>query len=853
MKALADTEKAARVNAFVEEDRARIQLLENEKIKKEIKTNQESQTKNIQIQNNKPLELKKESRTQQETINKQKKTISLELKNDEFNEQTITNNDDEQLLQKISDIKQLQRIIKNLKFTNDDVTLLNKYYKNAILFYQQSLNYNSQNSWDYPFIKRKENFDIDQLMQKLEDKKKMIETRIKLLENDVKNPMHEESNINIVSQYPVIKDVVNEEEKESSINLDDIKVNLVPDENVNQEDVAKLKLIADSENDKRLKDIIEQETSEKRKSKEDEEESNKKKIEYDNEIKEKDEKIAENEMKIKNLETNQALEKKEIDKITQENLNFSSENKQMVSELTQIKETLSQNEKEKEKLNTLINTLKAKNVEVETNQKELLTRLIKIQTDNGKREEAQKEINKTLKEEKVILETELKKEIQVKKNFKYNLDENVKETIQIKKNISEIWKNIEKKCVELNGKCDILEKWTNNKSPLESLTSLKNNLNKLFESTQTQIKQLKGGKMEADKKIEDVLLERTKIASEHNKEIQSKTKEKDQLKNQIISLTTDIETITKERDAFKTELMTNLLNNQDKIVVSLDKELFYKDICKNIKNIIINASFLDMLFDELLKAYPEPNSSPNTQEIKGKQMSPADKERQTKITGMKSKISSARDFLYTFLQDLVTKLNLDSEVLTGVQPIDDTTRTALGSNMAAYLFAASFFPLIGGISNGKRNGKTLKSLGLHNKKQTKSLRTISMSMIMKGGIDSQDKPKLEDLVTKVIADICQQMELTENLLKYISDASLEMNTFNLSLIEFKTVYQERKGSNKKEVESVTNFLVPYKESTSDNPDVQQIKNEIELFLRERQEKRQQSDAKLEEVVTPDLT
>lgn len=332
------------------------------------------------------------------------------------------------------------------------------------------------------------------------------------------------------------------------------------------------------------------------------------------------------------------------------------------------------------------------------------------------------------------------------------------------------------------------------------------------------------------------------LTETHNKEIQSKTEEKEQLKTQITNLTTDIQNITKERDALQTEIMTNLLKTQNKIVVSLDKEPFYKDICKNIKNIIINAHFLDMLFDEILKSYPQPN----IQETKANQLSPADKERQLKIKGMKDKIATARDFLYTFLQDLVAKLNLDSGVLIGVQPIDSASKTALGSNMAAYLFAASFFPLIGGKSKGK--GKTLKSLGLRNKKLTKSQR----SMIMKGGIDSQDKPKLEDLITKVIADICQQMELTENLLKYIPNASLEMNAFNLSLIEFKTVYQERKGSNKMEIEPVTNFLVPYKESPSDNEYINQIKKDIEIFLRERQEKMRQTDAKLNEIGSTNL-
>jgi hypothetical protein len=251
---------------------------------------------------------------------------------------------------------------------------------------------------------------------------------------------------------------------------------------------------------------------------------------------------------------------------------------------------------------------------------------------------------------------------------------------------------------------------------------------------------------------------------------------------------------------------------------------------------------MDMMFDELLKVNSQPNTSSLLEsKSKSTQLSPADQERQLKIIGMKSKIASARDFLYTFLQDLVKKLNIDSEVLAGVQQIDDMTRTALASNMAAYLFAASFFPLIGGKRNGNKGRKTLKFLGLHNKKQNKSLRSINMT----GGLTPQDKPKLEDLITKVIADICQQMLLTENLLKYIPNASIDMNSFNLSFQEFKTVYQEGNSSNKKELEPVTNFLVPYKELPSENSDVQHFKSEIELFLREIQEKRRQTDDKLD--------
>ena len=316
-----------------------------------------------------------------------------------------------------------------------------------------------------------------------------------------------------------------------------------------------------------------------------------------------------------------------------------------------------------------------------------------------------------------------------------------------------------------------------------------------------------------------------------NQQIESHKKDKNDLNEKANNLTNDIKTITDERDAFERKITTDLLKRQNKIIVSLDEKPFYTDICKNIKNIIVNAYFMDMLFDKQLESKPETSDSEGSE--KGVQpsntLSPAEKERQDKIKEMKSMILEARGTLLDFLTELVKQLNLPEDILTGVNPMDQLAKGALIGDMSSYLFAAQFFSVMAIGGKGKvKKGKTLKSLGLRKKKQSKSIRSI---MTMKGGLDS--KADLDDLIKKVMANIFQQMGLTENLLSYIQDKQINMESFEQSLSSFTSVNKMINGSNK--IEPITNFLVPYKESPSEDDDhvVQEFIDQIKEILKSK--------------------
>jgi hypothetical protein len=587
----------------------------------------------------------------------------------------------------------------------------------------------------------------------------------------------------------------------------------------------------------------------------------------DTKLNQLEEKIKENENEIDSLKKQKDSQEIRIKKITETSLKIDSQNAKIVTDLQNIQNELSSSiqdgnncQIESNKLKLSIEKLTTQNLESETSKNELKREIEQLQKFNTEIQETQNAINESLSQEKIVLKTKLTEQIQTGEKFKSALDESVKKTIEIKKYISKIWNNIGQKCVELNGKCDFLQKWDDTNSPLNSLTLLNDNLNKIFDSTKTQIKMLKTEKMDSDKKIKEVSLEKEKIESErdqqiknltetHDNAIQSHKEEKDELNEKANNLTTDIKNITEERDAFKTELLTNALNNQNKIVVTLDTTQFYTDVCKNIKNIIINAYFLDMLFDKQLESKPEtPLAEGSEKSVQpDNTLSQPEEARPNNTKRMKEMVLYARENLNLFLTDLVKQLGLPEDILSDIQTIDKLAAGALGSNMASYLFAASFFSVMamGGKGNSKRR-KTLRSLGLHNKKQTKSLR----SMTMKGGTDSDNnKANLDNLITKVITDICQQMELTKNLLSYITDVQIEMESFELSLQKFIMVYKERNSSNKKELEPITNFLVPYKESQSENSDINKFKNEIELFLRERNQK----EAKVETILNDDTS
>jgi hypothetical protein len=914
---------------------------------------------------------------------------SFELKDDVFDNKTITNDDNKKLLQKFRDIDKLKKIISQRNFTYDDIILLKKYYKNYYLFYIEKNDYDPEITWDSPYIIRpKNNFNIVKLIQQLEDKKKIIETRIKLLEEN-ENKIQEQTMPDSEVINPIFQSITNEGKpplkiKNDQLDFDkllnkykegnDLQVfkeglkeiqtltDILNKREINTEEKQKLEKYYDNidmfytktfevdegndtffpenkkfDKDKTIKKLEEEKrnitrfletislgsentsikvtnpsttnietvglnaTADQEKQTENISIMNNEKsdknlneevmnpIHNDNTLnnnvlqeksftaniedvnlimnadadsdsdyttllkKTYDDQIKENENKIQELLKIQESEKIRIKNITDTSAKIDSQNAKMVSELEEIQNALNSSiqndnncQNESNSLKISIEKFKKQNIEADNKQKELIQELQKLQTHNTEIQESYNKINEEFMQKNTILETQLTETKQREKILKSELDKRVKETIVIKQVIGQIWNNIQEKCIKESGTCEILQKWNTTNSIVESLPKLKEQITRLLQKNENKILGMEEYKKVAENNIlkaekERVDLQRTTeesikqiksktdkekqtLTESHNIENSKKNEETDELNKQIAEL-------KDERDSLKTDLLSTLLKDPNKIEVSLDKQRFYEDICKNIKNIIINAYFLDMLFDKQLESKPKMRGGGDKDGLSSS-LSPAEAERYKNIENMKNTILSARDNLNIFLQDLVTKLNIDNaEITSGLQNIDGFARAAVQLNMAAYLAASVFFMMGGykelnkginykGVNDKIKKGKkTLKSLGLRNKKLTKSLRSV-----MKGG----NPEELNNLITKVITDICQQITLTKDLLKYIPDVYIDTNLIDGSLIVFTTIYKERNMSDK--IESITNFLIPYKEPEIKNQDIAKLIEEINKYL-----------------------
>lgn len=367
---------------------------------------------------------------------------------------------------------------------------------------------------------------------------------------------------------------------------------------------------------------------------------------------------------------------------------------------------------------------------------------------------------------------------------------------------------------------------------LTKLYSIRDNIkkNKSINVRQTQNLSINNTKIQPTddkllKKYYELTQEMGNKISETNKlkdQIEESRKQIEESKQQITELTEKNETLTGE-------LMKNEMKNYSNIVVYLDKTRFYTDICKNIKNIIINAYFLKMLFDKLFGD----TSSENEKERK--------KEINTQINEMKDILQIAIDRLITFVKNMSTTLNIDQSFGQSLENIDSIAKTSLQANMTSYLFAATFFATLGG-----GVGRKSKTLRLNNK-QNKSIGKKQNKKNMKGG--EKQEESIKELITKVVSDICQQMVLNNNLLKYITDKEIDFNEFNEISQIFNTLKKtsftmvNKTGKNlEPESEALTHFLVPYNNTKSDNTDVEKIMNNL---TNQNQEKTKIADAILE--------
>lgn len=821
---------------------------------------------------------------------------SFEIKDEIFDNKTITNENNTQLLEKISDINKLKKIINQMNFINDDITFLQKYYKNAILFYKKNPNYNEENSWDPPFIRSSTNFNIDQLIQQLEDKRQMIETRIKLLE-ERENKIKEQTIVDSEVINPIFQTMTNEgtppiKIKDDQFDFDKLFNKYKQDDNlevfkeglkenqslidilnkreINIEEKQKLEKYYDNidifytktfeveqgndtffpenkkfDKDKTIKNLEENKKDITRFLESVSLGSENTSIEVIDPIttnigdvgskvntdadsneatglkKAYDDKIKENENKIQELLKIQESEKIRIKNITDTSSKIDSQNAKMVSELEEIQNALNSSiqndnncQNESNSLKISIENFKKQNREADNKQKELIQELQNLQTHNTEIQESYNKINEEFIQKNTILETQLTETKQREQNLKSELDKRVKETIVLNADLN----NTKKMVMQLEEK----SKETTLKAEKEK--------DDLQRKTEENINQIKS---ETDK-------ERKTLTETHTTAISKKNEENKELNNQITDL-------IEERDSLKTDLLSALLKDPTKIEVSLDKKQFYEDICKNIKNIIINAYFLDMLFDKQLESKPKLKGGGDGDGEIRSSMSSADEERYINIEEMKKNILSARDNLNNFLKNLVSKLSINNpKILSELQNIDGFAKTALQVNMATYL-AASIFFMMGGdkgvndkeVNKGNKKGKTLKSLGLRNKKLTKSLRSI----MMKGGLTPENSANLDNLITKVITDICQQMTLTKDLLRYVPVMSIDTNSFEQGLLIFTTVYKEKNRSDK--IEPITNFLVPYKEPEIKNQDIAKLIEEINKYLNQKKENQAEVDKLLD--------
>jgi hypothetical protein len=526
-------------------------------------------------------------------------------------------------------------------------------------------------------------------------------------------------------------------------------------------------------------------------------------------------------------------------------------NNQEIYELKKENETI---KKENETIKKENETIKKEN---ETIKKENETKgQISINDQNFIKHMCTKEkeqLKERLTQEKQGLEELLTQEKQRVEILKTEEEKKTKEIESIKQNIGQLWDDIKKKCVKENSTCELSE-WNNEGFNEKTIIELNEKINNLFQSNETKFQKLETeseGKLTAAATyITELNTKKDTLTKGHTTEISKKNEETKELNNQITEL-------IQERDSLKTDLLSALLKDPNKIEVSLDKKRFYEDICKNIKNIIINAYFLDMLFDKQLESNPKLKGGGYTDgdelevEKERSNMSPAEAERHKNIKEMKKTIRDSRDNLNNFLQELVKKLNINNpEIMAGLENIDGFAKIAIETNMATYLTASIFF-MVGGYKEvndkeindkGKKRGKTLKSLGLRNKKQTKSLR----SNMMKGGLGPENPKELDNLITKVITDICQQMTLTKDLLRYVPDASIDTKLFEEGLLVFTTVYKQKNRSDN--IEPITNFLVPYKEPEIKNMEIKGLLEEIQKYLDKNNKSRfQDNNIRIEEI------